>query len=895
MKFTPEQQAAIILDQNLAVTAGAGSGKTRVLVERYLRLLIAYEQDGSGAECILAITFTEKAAREMRERVRATIEQRAREAPASERIDWERRRSTVEAARIGTIHSFCAALLRAHPAETGSDPRFTVLDEFAALQLIEEAVDTALEQAIRVEGATIAPLLDEFGLQEARGMLTALLIGGSEVRAALDLLPPTASELAAYWQAQLTTARQAALRELLADPAWQAACTELLRLAAQAVASDKLGSQVLALAPWLAALPDPDTACPPLDFTPLQAIDLRGGSKKNWGGDEALRAARQALRTLRESYNAAPLLDLSCDPALEERAAAATCGLCVLYNAALAEYTRRKTAADLFDFNDLECRARELLANHPHVRRRWRYELRAVLVDEFQDTNDEQRAIIYALTGMEWPDDGAPKPQLFVVGDGKQSIYRFRGADVSVFQQVVRDIAANDGQAIGLDRSFRSHATLVGWNNRVMSAVFARPAGLRPYEIPFVQLEAERPPIEQPHCIELHLVAGASNAEARRQAEAQVLATRIKALVEGGAGPIVADGNGWRIPEPGDFALLFQAASAFEYYEQALRAAGLPFLTTAGRGYYGRKEVQDLIHLLRVLDDPSDELALVGVLRSPLFALDDATILRLRLANPHSLWAALQEAQTIQADVSAIEPSAAHAALLFARDVLAELYALRTRVTVVELLRAALARTGYMATISALSDGERRRVNVEKLVAAARLAGSGDLTAFSEYLELLLATEVREGEAPLEARGSVRLMTVHRSKGLEFPIVGLPDLGRNPPAYRTAWLAGRQHGLALCLRDETGAWQRPAAYQMALAEEARMEQAERERLLYVALTRAADFLLLSGPAPQPDARPGADWLSRLRSALAGEWGTDGPLPGEYGPLRVMLHDYDQLA
>lgn len=135
-----------------------------------------------------------------------------------------------------------------------------------------------------------------------------------------------------------------------------------------------------------------------------------------------------------------------------------------------------------------------------------------------------------------------------------------------------------------------------------------------------------------PACVELHLVTDSASAEASREAEAQALAARIRALVQGTEGALVYGPQGWRIPEYGDFALLFQASTVFDHYEQALRAVGIPYLTTAGRGYYGRKEVLDLIHLLRVLDDPTDELALVGVLRSPLFALDDATILRLRFA-----------------------------------------------------------------------------------------------------------------------------------------------------------------------------------------------------------------------------------------------------------------------
>jgi ATP-dependent helicase/nuclease subunit A len=318
----------------------------------------------------------------------------------------------------------------------------------------------------------------------------------------------------------------------------------------------------------------------------------------------------------------------------------------------------------------------------------------------------------------------------------------------------------------------------------------------------------------------------------------------------------------------------------FGYYEAALREADIPYLTTAGRGYYGRNEVQDLIHLVRVLSDPTDELALVGVLRSPLFALSDATILRLRFAHPHSLWAAL-----LASDEQHAAPDDAPA-LAFARDTLRDLAALRGHLTVVELLRAALARTGYLATVSGLEHGSQRRVNIEKLLEAARQAGRSGLPDFSAHLESLLKTEPREGEAPLEAGDSVRLMTVHKSKGLEFPIVVLPDLGRRGPRSSPRWLARRSYGLALRLRDEHGEEQEPIAYHLARREEQQMEAAERDRLLYVALTRASDYLILSGATAT---QSGPDWLSRLLGALGTPWEEGGPPAGSAGALEVWHH------
>lgn len=888
MNFTDEQYLAIRQAGDLVVAAGAGSGKTRVLVERYLRLLDEQVKDPlSAVESLVAITFTEKAAREMHARVRQAVEDRARDALPAERPLWEERRAAIEAARIGTIHSFCAALLRAHPVESRLDPGFRLLDEVESGLLIEESIATALHTAISrlaLEGHTtqavaesLPTLIEELGPGDLQAILAELLRGGGDLRTIVTGMPGDPHSLGKHWRSQAAVLQAQARNELLANLQWVRASARVCALASLAPAGDRIGEQVRAVNIWLENFGVELT-----DFTLINMLNLQGGSKKAWGSDESLAEARAALGVLRETYRSvADLLAPVIDDDLELRAASAADGLRQLYLLAQANYMQRKSARDLLDFNDLERLTRTLLENYPSVRERWQAELHAVLVDEFQDTNDDQRALIYALVGKEQLADGDPslpeatrRPELFIVGDGKQSIYRFRGADVRVFSQVEHDIIATGGARVTLATSFRSHTALIEWINQVAAPIFARSHSPRPYEFPFAPLHAYRPRSPHTCCVELHLVSAEGGATQRRDAEATVLANRIKELVESAEPLVFEPMKGWRAASFDDIALLFQASNAFEHYEKALRVANIPFLTSAGRGYYGRKEIQDLVHLLRVLDDPADDLALVGVLRSPLFALDDGQILRLRFAERPTLWDAL---------IEYAEHDGREQALLFARQVLSELYASRGRFSTVELLRAALVATGYLATISGLRDGDRRRANVEKLVAAARLSGGQGLRTFRDYLARLLQTEAREGEAPLEALGSVRLMTVHRSKGLEFPIVGLPDLGRSPPSFRASWLAAPDEGLALQLRDQAGEIQRPLAYRRMLHAERQMERAERERLLYVALTRAQDYLLLSGGVARSS---GDDWLSRLLDALGSPWEAGGPPAGDLGAMRV---------
>lgn len=921
MNFTTEQHEAISLDANLVVVAGAGSGKTRVLVERYLRLLYemgaAAQQGGEPLDgsSLLAITFTEKAAREMRDRVRATVEQRAHAAPPDARPLWEELRTAVEASRIGTIHSFCAALLRDHPAESGIDPGFVVLEESDTVLLLAESATDALSQA--VQQPAYAPLFEEFSPTELHTMLTEMVGRGAEVQAAFALLPATADDLLTFWKTRLAQVQTTVAAELLGSPEWREAWKTLVPLVPLAPPTDRIGRQVCDVV----ARKDDFLLSPP-DFSLIAAVDLRGGSKKAWNNDaDSLNAARQALRSLREGYGSvAHLLTLVFDPEAERRVACAVLALRDLYGLMRECYNQRKNQRDALDFDDLIAHTRLLLEHVPAVRARWQAELRAVLVDEFQDTDDNQRAIVYALCGFApalSPTPSSPTPSLFVVGDGKQSIYRFRGADVSVFRRVESDIQQQQGQAVRMDTSFRTHPPLLEWINRVTGGLFSRERPLHPYEIMFEPLRPHRPAPTHEQCVELHIVvtgegaggnepepatgedtttsAGNSNPPAdtsigaRRDTEARVLAARIKALVAGEGGKLVYDHatGEWRVPTSGDVAMLFRASTVFEHYEQALRAEGIPFLTTAGRGYYGRKEIQDLIHLLSVLNDPPDDLSLVGVLRSPLFALDDAAIVRLRFASPHSLWGVLMNAEA-GSEAGNETGNETDERLDFARRTLHTLYTMRGRVSAVELLRAALAATGYMATISSLEEGDRRRANVEKLLETARQNGQAGPRDFARYLETLIQTETRESEATLEAEGSVRLMTVHRSKGLEFPIVILPDLGRTAPPPRTRWMAQRACGVALQLRNDAGEWQKPVAFHEALWTEQQMERAEHERLLYVALTRARDYLLLSGQAANCS---GEDWHGRILTTLGYPWEMGGPPAGSHGPLTVWHHPH----
>ena len=850
-----QAEAATVRGVDVAVTAGAGSGKTRALVGRYLGLL----EEGRPLRSLVAITFTEKAAREMRTRTRSTIEQWLAEGVAAGHAWWESAFAELDAARIGTIHSLCAAILRAHPAEANVDPAFTVLEENAAAILKARAVEVALAWAMSdPEAARLFGLLGEYRLRAAVTELLERRLDAAPVFDGVDdgLLDRWSGELAAWLEARLDI------------PPWLDSL-EVLRAVQARQPDDKLETARCAV---LACWDEICTARIDQDWDSVFAglISLRdsistGGVKGNWETDD-LAAAREAMATLRMHYDGeiAPLGDKKkpVSWALDRQVAKALPGLRRLFQQAVAAYQQLKDEGQALDFDDLEMRAATLLNENPTVRTRWQSEVSAVLVDEFQDTNERQRRIVYALTGF-------PKSQagsLFVVGDAKQSIYRFRGADVTVFRRVQADVSAAGGQHIDLDLTFRPHKPLLTATNALLQSVLgmqddrsaerSRQSPTRPYDVPFAPLRAYRQSPEEgvrEPFIELHLGIG-GDADQGRRAAAAGLARRLVALYQ-------SEGVEW-----GQVALLFRASTHFGDYEDALERVGIPFVTVAGRGFYDRPEVRDLLNALSAIAAPDDDLALAGLLRSPAFGLTDAALYLLRWGpdgQRRPMWAALN------GDLASLDPADAERAE-HARAVIAGLHELVGRAPVAEILKRFLDATYYRAALRLAPGGERPRRNVDKLLADAHRSGLVIVGEFLEYVGALRDVAARESEAPVEAGGAVQLMTVHKAKGLEFPVVVIADAAHGGGSAGPAILVESDLGVLLDVRQGEA---RPAVHRWAALRHSAMEEAEDKRLLYVAATRAREKLLVSGHVKISTARadPGrlllSGWLARLSEVV----------------------------
>ena len=872
MNPTQEQHNAIITqDRALVVEAGAGTGKTWVLVQRFIHLL--QSNPNWPLDSILAVTFTEKAAREMRTRLRQAIEAKARQNPGDGH--WQDHRLHLDRLNVSTIHSLCARILHENAIDANIDPRFQVLDEQAAAILKEEAIRQTLH-ILNEDNHPTLELLASLRVFDLQGEMESMLGKRGTLYPLFSELDQK-ENLLRRWQVGLEALRNAVWQQQLRQ---EPRLSEALETLPQILISDpndllipnvllgQQGCQLLTQGDIIQAA------------TQWKQINLSGGKQANWGGKEALSDLKKLLRMLRDAAKALEKAG-ACQEIgpLDEMAAEHLHLWRSLWERLEESYRQIKEMQQGLDFDDLEILTNQLLQQIPRPDRLERFleSIHHFMVDEFQDTNLIQQQIVNVLAPLDQPG------KLFIVGDAKQSIYRFRQAQVSIFNQTAQQVEAITGHpALPLSTSFRSHHRLVLAANHLFEQILS-PLGdaYAPYESTPGPLRANRashPDLSHP--VEMLLLPAKDlpgdniSAEDARIWEAQWIAQRLLALKTAQFPVWDAHQGAYRPFNFGDAAVLFRATTQLPLYEAEYKRFGLPYLTVSGRGYYDRPEVQDLNALLSALLNSADDLNLAAALRSPLFSLSDETLYRLRWHTPDNSISA--EPIPFRSALSCPPDNDQNELVRRAQLIFAELWSLTHRLDVWTLLRTALDWSGYEATL-AIFDGQtgRQRSNVQKFLALARDSGETNLSVFLQRLRDLKAREAREGEAlgREPESGSVQLMSIHAAKGLEYPVIVIADMGRQKRAgFGSPYLL---HDPAFCLvckvRDEMGDWQKPAGYAWGEWLYERMDEAERKRLLYVGCTRAADLLILSGQVGNRDT-----WLSEAMAV----WGMEGDGPEE---------------
>jgi ATP-dependent helicase/nuclease subunit A len=819
MRWTDSQRAAIEHgDGLLAVVAGAGSGKTGVLTERFVHLVA---ERGVAPEHILTITFTRAATAEMKTRIIRKLEQRG----------LHDARTRIESAYIHTVHALCRRILQENPFEAGIDPEPSVLPAPAANHLKREVFHHALASLLRqprdFETDPLIDLIaDYLNLDSVRGdPLQALYALVQRVADATRHQGYTADDLERWRHAY---------------PSAEALAWHYVR-------------EVLNFA--LTPSPSPtgwERGVGANGGSPFPLARPAGEGDQGGEGNQISLATLDDLRALigqlrEQNPNAARTLEsllAAFDPALEQRARAIACALLELTVAYLREYETLKQTRGALDFDDMQIRALQLLRDSATVRRRYQRMFRYTLVDETQDIDGLQAQIIDILS------EGG---NLMVVGDAQQSIYGFRYADPRVFegwQQRARD---GSGRLVPLQANFRSHPDILAF----VEKVFGHWWGAR-----FLVLQPMRPaaPAHEEPRVQVWVMPQRDAA-----AEARLVASQIHHWVCTESLTVHDPETGALRPaQYGDFALLFHQFTKVGAFEQAFRAVGVPYYVVGGgRGYWTQYEVRDLTNLLRALSDSEDDLALAAVLRSPFVGLSMDALMSLTL---HAEQADLPLRLCLQADLALEDADRARLEAF-----LAWFEPLCLRVgewSVGALLARALEASQYESRLLAQGEAGRQAVaNVRKLLAIALEQPTVAPRDFAAQLELTSRLEQREGNAPTyeESANVVRFYTVHAAKGLEFPVVFVVDTAYRERPREVGLEVDADKGIVALqvVRPDVPTPYEPLPLKVLREQADKREEAEGLRKLYVALTRARDYLIVVlTDAPQNV------WCRALRGALA---------------------------
>jgi ATP-dependent helicase/nuclease subunit A len=843
-----EQQARplVVRGASVALSAGAGCGKTTVLTARFLGDLEGPDARPIGS--LVAMTFTDKAARELRHRIRR--ECRARLAAGGDVGRWRAVLRALEAAPIGTFHEFCGQWLRRHADRAGIDPDFAILDASIAGTVRDEALAQCIRQALAGLDLDLIDLAVEFGLGSVRDAL-AELIDGRHAVALDDWTGRTPDEVVALWRAAWEEQGRAVLVRTLSDAA--RGCLDLLS------ANDCTHTKMIERRAFLLAhLPELADRCDRDDWLAEvreQAKVQGGGRAEHWPSAEVYKAVQGAFQCLRDAIDQFREKTRWDEDATRE---AAEHGLRLARLAVRARraYEEAKRARGALDFDDLLIKVRDLLRDHPEAADDLAGGAAGrVLVDEFQDTDPLQGEILRRLAGGAEGDG-----RLFLVGDFKQSIYRFRGARPRIFEDFRERFPAEGRHA--LTENFRSVAGILDFVNALFADTFPGPENaLDPG--PKTPPRDDQPAVEFLWASEVQPDGpkARSVAHDRRLVEARWLARRLRQRIDDGWTVRDRHLGELRKAEPRDIAFLFRAMTDVGPYEAALVAEGFDYHVVGGSGFYLQQEVQDLVNVLSAVEDPLDAVSLAGALRSPFFCLSDEGLFWLSRRRG-DLIDALRSADEV-AELSATDRR--HACR--ARDLLGRWRGLKDRLPIAALVDRILDESGYEAALLGEFLGARKRANARKLVRLARRfdqQGDFTLAAFVARLRADLRRPPREAQAATtdEEGTSVRLMSIHQAKGLEFPIVVVPDLNRKPPAP----------GGFVAFHPDLGPLVRPSSDSAELdaadddggrtslgwltyrAIEQQEEDAEALRLFYVAATRARDALILSaGVAPEEKA------------------------------------------
>lgn len=879
MQLTRSQEDALNIEKHVCVTAGAGSGKTTVLVQRYLKIL---REGNATPRKIVAITFTEKAAAEMKDRIIKEMSGTAENTDVEHSNSLQYFRDEMNAAHISTIHAFCASILREFPFQAHVPANFSIVQGIDQKLLLQKTIRETLKDIATNSDdphrAELTHLLQRYGGQQKLADFFADLV---ERRDILEHLiqeiysNPNDTEIHTNLERQIR-------KELMSkiDVAEFIRCLNAVLEVAKGTKAENAKNLIQQLEALYKQNPDSPEGLNLLkeigDLITIQNGSIATGgflpkSVDRTGIADQIDFLESTAKKIKDVPTVKKEKDdnkkADVETVKKEKddevvtddnfLISTTRDLLTLYKRILKDYQNAKLSQSTLDFNDLQLKTRDLLRDNEEIRQQLVDRYKFYMVDEFQDTNKLQHELVMLLTNE------LKSANLFIVGDPKQSIYAFRGADVRVFNKTRQNIVENDGLAISLKENFRSLRGLIGFTNYFFGHLM-RDGSENEFEVPYEPLIKARK-VKANGGIKILL--GKKRDEAAN--EYAFIARHIKNMKHNGDTVWVRDENNAEVERPieyGDIAILIRSRTHLPEIEHALLEAGIPYLTTGGIGFYQRQEIYDIWNYLNFLNAPvKNQVSLAAVLRGPAFGISDAELYEISSQENIEFWEKVLNYQA---------PSE-H--LRNAIDTLKKHIEIAQRTSVNQLIVTIVNETGLIGTLKTGKQGQQRWANYQKLLELARNFDGDENTQilpdFIEFLDTLITEEPREGQAPVEASsGAVQIMTIHAAKGKEFPIVILPCLDRKGRTDSEPFI-DETFGIGFSpLKPDDGYRKtEPSIIAHMKNQSSEKETAEKKRLLYVGATRAEDRLILSGTLSEKgEAQQMLKWLDTHLDICDGE-------------------------
>lgn len=841
-KLTPQQEQAVKnRGGKLLVSAAAGSGKTKVLVDRLLGYLTD-ARDPANLDEFLIITYTNAAASELRAKIAAKLTERIAQEPENNHLHRQMQR--LHLAKISTVHGFCGDLLREYAYRLDIPADFRVADETEAQELRETVLTGLLDQAYETAGENedFRMFVDSQGLgRDDRSVPLILWAVYSSARCHLDPEGWLQKTLDAMDLQTVTDASQTVWGRFLLEDLHSYVGSQIQALGQCAQRTkrypefDKVTANLQVTLSQLEALASADTWDAVVAVRKIQYGTLSFPRKNNPDPDlmERVKAVRNACKE-----NLERKLRCFCDDSQQvladlSQCAAGTRGLVALVREFGERYDAVKRSRRCLDFGDLEHKTLDLLlgksrsgptAAAAEIGRRYR----EILVDEYQDSNGVQDAIFSALTRQ--------RQNCFLVGDVKQSIYQFRLADPGIFLEKYASYAPAEtaepgqGRKVLLTHNFRSGPEIIDAVNQVFGACMSpRVGGLHYGEAEAMREGVPHDPLPDA-AVELYAVQTQEDTYAE---EAAFVAGKIGGMLRQGT-PVRKDG-GVRPVEPEDIVILLRSpGSAAGYFQQAMEAQGIPCSAGDSTDLMQTQEIGTFRSLLQTIQNPRQDIPLISTLASPIFGFTADDLAQVRTLGKRGCFY----------DALCASPRAAHFL-----TVLEELRRISRQSTLTALLERCMTLTGLDSVYAAMPGGDARRANLQTFYQLAGNFEKENPRSLSQFLAYLDAQEQRGFPGAAGASGGcVRIMSIHKSKGLEFPVVFLCNLSRrfNQESLNAPILSERELGLGLSVADRETRTRYPSIAKRAigvkLAAESRSEEL---RVLYVAMTRARDRLIMT--------------------------------------------------